>query len=58
MSDLRTLAAIAVLISVIVGAASYAIFHVPTIYCLLLSLVTGVMFFFIILWSSYLFIYK
>ncbi len=58
MSELRTLAVIALLISVIVGVTSYAIFHVPTIYCFLLSLVTGIMFFFIILCSSYLFIYR
>jgi len=58
MSDLRTLTVIAVFISLVVGATSYAIFNVPTIYCFVISLVTGIMFFLIILCSSYLFIYR
>lgn len=58
MSDLKTLAIIDIIISLIVCATSIYIFHIPTIYSLFITLVTGVMFFFIILWSSYLFIYR
>ena len=58
MSELRTLVVIAVLISLVVGATSNAIFHIPLVYCFLLSLVTGIMFFLIILLSSYLFIFR
>lgn len=58
MSDLKTLAVVAILISLVVGLSSLLIFHIPAVYCIVLSLITGVLFFFIILWSSYLFVFR
>lgn len=58
MSDLRTLAIVAVLISLVVGLTSLFVFHIPAIYCFILSLATGVVFFLIILLSSYIFIFR
>ena len=58
MSDLKTLFTVAALISLVVGLTSLLVFHIPAIYCVILSVVTGVIFFFIILWSSYLFVFR
>ena len=57
MSELRTLTAVAIMIGVIVALTAYFIFHIPDGYCVVLGLGTGVMFFFVILWSSYVFVF-
>lgn len=58
MSELRTLSIVAILISLVVGLTSMFVFHIPFIYSFIIMLATGVVFFFIVLWSSYLFIFK
>jgi hypothetical protein len=58
MSELRTLAVIAIFIGLIVGLTSLVVFNIPVIYSIILSLITFVMFLFIILWSSYVFVFK
>jgi len=58
MSELRTLGVVAVFIGTVIGLTSLFVFNIPPIYSLILSLAACVLFFFIILWSSYLFIYR
>ncbi len=57
MSELRTLTAIALGIGVLVALTAFFVFHIPDVYCAVLGLSTSVMFIFIILWSSYVFIF-
>ncbi len=57
LSELRILTGIAILIGAVIALTSYFIFHVPTVYCIVLGLSTCVMFYFVVLWSSYVFIY-
>jgi hypothetical protein len=57
MSELRTLAIVALVVGAVVGLAAHFIFYVPDLYCVMLGLSASVMFFFIILWSSYVFIF-
>ena len=57
MSELRMLVGVALIIGLIVGLTSFFVFHIPEVYCAVLGLGTGVVFFFIILWSSYVFIF-
>ena len=57
MAEIATLGVIALCIGVIVAVTAYVLFHVPDIYSVVLGLGAGIMFFFIILWSSYVFIF-
>lgn len=58
MSELRTLAVVAIFIGLVVGLTAMFVFNIPLIYSFILSLATFVMFFFIILWSSYIFVFR
>ncbi|WP_158308943.1 hypothetical protein [Methanocella arvoryzae] len=58
MSDLKTLAVVTVLVSLVVGMTSLFVFHIPAVYCGIITLATGVLFFFIMLLSSYMFVFK
>lgn len=57
VSELRLLAAVALAIGIIVGLTAYFVFHIPDVYCVVLGFASGAVFFFIILWSSYVFLY-
>jgi hypothetical protein len=57
LSELRMLAIVALVVGLIVGLTSFFVFHIPEVYCAVLGLGAGVVFFFIILWSSYVFIF-
>jgi hypothetical protein len=57
LSELRTLAVVALGIGILVGLTAFFIFHIPDTYSIVLGLASCVMFFFIILWSSYVFIF-
>ena len=57
MSEFKTLTLIAVVVGVIVGLTAFFIFQVPQVYCAVLGLGAGLVFFFIILWSSYVFVF-
>jgi hypothetical protein len=57
LSELKTLTVVALVISIIVALSAFYIFHIPEVYCAVLGLASGVVFFFIVLWSSYVFIF-
>jgi hypothetical protein len=44
-------------VGLVVGLASFFIFHAPEVYCVILGFGSCIMFFFIILWSSYVFVF-
>jgi hypothetical protein len=58
MSELRTLGVVALVIGILVGLSAFFIFHIPDVYSVVLGLGTSIMFYFIILWSSYVFIFR
>ncbi len=57
LSDLKILGAVALGLGILVGLTAFFIFRIPDVYSVVLGLGTTIMFFFIILWSSYIFIF-
>jgi hypothetical protein len=57
LKELKTLTVIALIISIIVALSAFFIFQIPEVYSVVLGISSGMVFFFIILWSSYVFVF-
>ncbi len=57
LSELKTLGLISIVTGFVIGLSAYFLFKIPDLFCIALGVVTTVLFFMVILWTSYIFVH-